>query len=232
MVAQARAGVARLIGAGDARQVIFTASGTDSLNLVLHGWLRPGDHVVTTAAEHNSVLRPLRELAERREIKVCIAPCDSLGRVDPDDVRRAIRPSTRLVAIQHASNVTGVIQPVAEVGRIAREHGAALLVDAAQACGHLPVDVERLGADFLAASGHKGLLGPLGTGVLWIRPGRETELASFRQGGTGTQSQLDRQPDELPDKFEAGNLNVPGLAGLAAGIAHIERQTTAAVTEQ
>ncbi len=229
LVAAARAAVARLIGAGDPRQVIFTASGTDSLNLALHGWLRAGDRVITTAAEHNSVLRPLQELVARRQIQITRVPCDGSGIVDPDEMRRAMRPATRLIAIQHASNVTGAIQLVAEAGKIAREHGASLLVDAAQTAGHLPIDVAALGADFLAAPGHKGLLSPLGTGILWIRPGLEKELQSFRQGGTGTLSQQDRQPDSLPDKYEAGNLNVPGLAGLAAGVEHLERETVAAI---
>jgi len=229
LVAAARASVARLIGANDPRQVAFTNSGTDSLNSALHGWLREADHVVTTAAEHNSVLRPLQELAARRRIEVTRVPCDGAGRVDPDEVRRALRPATRLVAMQHASNVTGAVQPVAEVGRITRQHGAALLVDAAQTAGHLPLDVEELGADMLAAPGHKGLLGPLGTGILWIRADLTASLHSLRQGGTGSHSQEDRQPDMLPDKYEAGSLNMPGLAGLAAGLEHLERHTIGAI---
>jgi cysteine desulfurase family protein len=229
IVAAARSGVARLIGAGDPRQIIFTASCTDSLNLALHGWLRRGDHVVATAAEHNSVLRPLRELVERRQIVVTRVPCDRDGRVDPDDIRRALRPATRLVALVHASNVTGTVQPAREIGQIARAHGAALLIDAAQTIGHLPLSVDEIGADLLAAPGHKGLLGPLGTGLLYIRSGRESDLQSFRQGGTGTRSQEDRQPDSLPEKYEAGNLNLPGLAGLAAGVEYLEREGIAAV---
>lgn len=225
IVAAARRGVARLIGAGDPRQIVFTASGTDSLNLALHGWLRPGDHVVTTVAEHNSVLRPLRDLADSRQVAITRVSCDASGVVDPDDIRRALRPGTRLVALVHASNVTGAIQPACEIGEIARAHGAALLIDAAQTIGHIPLDVEKLKPDFLAAPGHKGLLGPLGTGMLYIRGGRESELRSFRQGGTGTRSQDDRQPDSIPDKYEAGNLNLPGLAGLAAAIEFLELET-------
>jgi cysteine desulfurase / selenocysteine lyase len=229
IVAAARSGVARLIGAGDPRQIVFTASCTDSLNLALHGWLRTGDHVVTTVAEHNSVLRPLRELVERRQIVVTRVACDRDGTVDPDDVRRALRPATRLVAIVHASNVTGAIQPAWEIGQVARAHGAALLIDAAQSIGHLPLAVDELGCDLLAAPGHKGLLGPLGTGLLYIRGGREGELQSFRQGGTGTRSQDDRQPDSLPDKYEAGNLNMPGLAGLAAAVEFLGREGIATI---
>lgn len=232
IVAAARNSVARLIGAGDPRQIVFTASCTDSLNLALHGWLRAGDHVVTTVAEHNSVLRPLRELVERRQIGVTRVPCDAAGMVDPDDVRRALRPATRLVAVVHASNVTGAVQPVREIGSITRAHGAALLIDAAQTIGHLPLSVDEIGADLLAAPGHKGLLGPLGTGLLYIRKGREAELQSFRQGGTGTRSQEDRQPDSLPDKYEAGNLNLPGLAGLAASLEFLGREGITAIAER
>jgi cysteine desulfurase / selenocysteine lyase len=222
LVEMARSGVARLIAAGDPRRIIFTFNGTDSLNLALHGFLGPGDHVVTTKAEHNSVLRPLRELEEQAGVAVTRVDCDSVGQVDPDDIRKTIRPKTKLVAVIHASNVTGAIQPVAEIGRIARERGAALLVDAAQTLGHLPIAVDELGADLLAAPGHKGLLGPLGTGVLYVRPGLELSLHSFRQGGTGTRSEDDRQPESLPDKYEAGNHNVPGLAGLAAAVDFLE----------
>ena len=229
IVAAARNGIARLIGAGDPRQIVFTANGTDSLNLALHGWLRTGDHVVTTVAEHNSVLRPLRELIERRQITVTRVPCDAAGLVDPDDIRRALHPATRLVALVHASNVTGALQPVREIGQITRAHGAALLIDAAQTIGHLPLSVDEIGADLLAAPGHKGLLGPLGTGVLYVRKGREQELQSFRQGGTGTHSQEDRQPDSLPDKYEAGNLNMPGLAGLAAALDFLGREGIATI---
>jgi cysteine desulfurase / selenocysteine lyase len=231
LVEMARSGVARLIAAGDPRRIIFTFNGTDSLNLALHGFLGPGDHVVTTKAEHNSVLRPLRELEERGGVAVTRVDCDGAGQVDPDDVRNAIRAETKLVAVLHASNVTGTIQPVAEIGRIARERGAAFLVDAAQTLGHIPIAVDELGADLLAAPGHKGLLGPLGTGVLYIRPGLEPSLHSFRQGGTGTRSENDRQPESLPDKYEAGNHNVPGLAGLAAAVDFLETRGISAIRD-
>src|SRR5262249_16750977 len=141
---------------------------------------------------------------------------------DPEDIRRAIKPNTRLVVAIHASNVTGLVQPVSEIGRIAHEHGARLLVDAAQTLGHVPLSVDELGADLLAAPRHKGLFGTLGTGILYVRQGVEKELRSLRQGGTGTQSDEDRQPDSLPHKFEAGNLNVPGIVGLRAALGWIE----------
>ncbi len=218
VVESARGAIARLIRASHSRQIIFTANGTESLNLVLHGWLQPGDHVVTTAAEHNSVLRPLAELEFRRQIEVTIVPCDAAGFVNPDDLRAALARKTALVAIIHASNVTGTLQSIGDIAKHAHAAGAALLLDAAQTLGHLPIDVDALGVDFLAAPGHKGLLGPLGTGVVYLREAHQARLASFRQGGTGTRSEERRHPDALPEKFEAGNLNVTALAGLAAGV--------------
>ncbi|MEX0677231.1 MAG: aminotransferase class V-fold PLP-dependent enzyme [Pirellulales bacterium] len=217
-VESARVRIAGMLGLGDPTHLIFTANGTDSLNLAIHGLVRPGDHVVTTVVEHNSVLRPLAQLEETAEVSVTRVGCDAAGVVDPDEIRAAIGPKTRLVAISHASNVTGALQPVEEVARIARAAGVPVLCDAAQTVGHMPVCLDRLGVDFLAASGHKGLLGPLGTGILAIRPDAAHRLQSVRQGGTGTQSEQTRQPDELPSKFESGNLNVPGILGLAAGI--------------
>jgi cysteine desulfurase family protein len=213
---RARQGVARLIGAHESRQIIFTLNGTESLNLAISGVLRPGDHVVTTVCEHNSVLRPLRALVEGGVITVTHVPCDGAGYISPDDVRNSLRPETRLVAVLHGSNVTGAIQPIDQINQVVRERGILLLVDAAQTLGHVPIDVEQVPVDFLAAPGHKGLLGPLGTGVLYLRPSLEKMLRPLCRGGTGTFSQEDRQPETLPDKFESGDHNVPGLAGLAA----------------
>jgi cysteine desulfurase/selenocysteine lyase len=215
-VETARRKIAAMLGLTDPTHLIFTANGTDSLNLAIHGLLRAGDHVITSVVEHNSVLRPLRDLEDDGQITVTRVGCSSSGVVDPRDVRQAIRPATRLVALCHASNVTGAVQPVAEVGQIAREAGVLVLCDAAQTVGHMPLDMRRLHVDLLAASGHKGLLGPLGTGVLAIAPNAAHRLRSVRQGGTGTQSDDTRQPDELPGKFESGNLNVPGILGLGA----------------
>jgi len=215
-VDHARRQVARLVGLEDATHLIFTANGTDSLNLVIHGLLRAGDHVITSVIEHNSVLRPLAHLERLGQISVTRVACDRLGVIDPAEVRAAIRKATRLIAISHASNVTGAVQPIEAIGRMARELGVLFLCDAAQTVGHMEVDMGQLHVDFLACSGHKGLMGPLGTGVLAIRPEVAHQLESVRQGGTGTQSQEDRQPDDLPEKFEAGNLNVPGILGLGA----------------
>ena len=218
LVASCRKRVSQLISSDDPRRIVFTLNGTDSLNLALHGCLRPGDHVVTTVCEHNSVLRPLRFLAEQRAVSTTYVPCDRTGVVDPDSVRRAITPHTRLVAIVHASNVTGAIQPVEAVGKIAAEQGVLFLVDAAQSLGYIPVDVTSLGCDLLAAPGHKGLLGPLGTGVLYLSERAAGEVLPLRQGGTGTRSDEDIQPASLPDRYESGNLNVPGIVGLEAGV--------------
>jgi len=224
IIQHARQGVARLIGAAEARQVVFTASGTDSLSMAILGLLRQGDHVVTTVCEHNSVLRPLRALADAEIVSVSYVPCDGQGYVAPDEVQKALRPATRLVAVVHGSNVTGAVQPVEEIGAMSHEHGALLLVDAAQTLGHVPIDVERLPIDLLAAPAHKGLLGPLGTGVLYIRPKVETQLKPLRLGGTGTQSESDLQPESLPDKYEPGNHNLPGLAGLASATDYLQQR--------
>ena len=220
IVAQCRQRAAALLGAESPDCIVFTFNGTDSLNLALHGLLRPGDHVVTSVLEHNSVLRPLRALQDAG-VTVTLVPSDRQGRVDPDDFRRALQPQTRLVALMHASNVCGTIQPVEEVGKIARAAGALFLIDAAQTAGILPIDLRSLNVDLLACPGHKGLLGPLGTGLLYVRPGVEQELRSVRQGGTGTRSEDDHQPPTLPDKYESGNHNAPGLYGLAAALDYI-----------
>lgn len=218
LIARARWGIAELVGIDDPTRVIFANSGTDSLNTAILGLVRPGDHVVTTVCEHNSVLRPLRYLADSANVSVTYVPCDGEGFVSPDNVRQALQANTRLVSVVHGSNVTGAIQPISEIGQIVREHPAFFLVDAAQTLGEVPLSMSELRADFIAASGHKGLLGPLGTGVLCLAESVVCELRPLRFGGTGTLSEDDRQPTDLPHKFEAGNLNVPGLVGLAAAV--------------
>jgi cysteine desulfurase family protein len=229
IVERARKGVADLIGAPDPSHIIFGLNCSDMLNIAIHGVVRPGDHVVTTVTDHNSVLRPLRALSEEADVEVTYVPCDSQGFVSPDDVRAAIRPGTRLVAVNHASNVTGAIQPIEEMGKIVRATDALFLVDAAQSLGHVPLDVQAINADLLAAPGHKGLLGPLGTGILYIRSGIEAEVKPLRYGGTGTQSDEDRQPDVLPQKYEPGNHNLVGLAGLVAATEFLRDETIEAI---
>jgi selenocysteine lyase/cysteine desulfurase len=169
--------------------------------------------------EHNSVLRPLNALAEQVGIEPEFLACDpSTGLVDPEDIRRAIRPETKLIACVHVSNVTGTMQPIAEVAALARQREIPCVIDAAQSAGHVPIDVQALGADFVAFPGHKGCLGPLGTGALYIRPGVDKGLATMKEGGTGTISEVAVQPETLPDKYEIGSHNAIGLAGLSAGI--------------
>ena len=222
VVDRCRERAAGLLGAESSNRIVFTMNATDSLNLAIHGILEPGDHVVTSVIEHNSVLRPLRDVQRRRDVSVTYVGADKTGRVNPDEFRHAIRSETRLVALTHASNVTGAVQPIAEVGEIAHAAGAVFLVDAAQSAGHLAIDLRSLPIDLLACAGHKGLLGPLGTGLLYVRAGLEGHLHSLRQGGTGSES--DAQPSVLPDKYEPGNHNAPGLFGLEAALAYLQEQ--------
>ncbi len=216
---------ADLLGAESPERVAWAFNATDALNIALHGLLESGDHVVTTAAEHNSVLRPLGELVDRRGIELTVVDVDSAGRVDPRLIQDALRPTTRLVAVQHASNVTGVVQAIDDIGSIAHNANALMLVDAAQTAGHLPINLADWPVDLLACAGHKGLLGPLGTGLLYVRPGVDEQLRGLRQGGTGSDSQRDRQPEGMPDRLEAGNPNATGLFGLEAGLAWIEERS-------
>lgn len=212
---------AQLLGATSPERIVFTFNGTDALNLAILGVCRTGDHVITSVLEHNSVLRPLRYLADQRQVQVSYLSPHADCRISPADVRNEVRPHTRLVAITHASNVTGTIQPVEEIADIVRQTRALFLVDAAQTAGHVPIDVAHPGIDLLAASGHKGLGGPLGTGLLYLRPHLEHEVVPLRFGGTGSHSEREEQPDELPDRYEAGNHNAPGLAGLDAALEHV-----------
>ncbi len=224
-IAACRAALARLWNAASPREVLFTFNGTDSLNLAIHGCLRPGDHVVTTELEHNSVLRPLRVWETERGVSLTILPAEANGRVSPTRIAESLRPNTRLVALTHASNVTGVVQPIVEVGTQLRDRPEVFfLVDAAQTAGHVPIDVQRARIDLLCCSGHKGLLGPLGTGVVSLKATRVAEVRSFRQGGTGSQSESLDQPTQAPDKYEAGNSNAAGLMGLAAAVDWIQGQ--------
>jgi len=210
--------VARQFGLAGPERVIFTLNGTDSLNLAIHGLLRPGDRVVTTVWEHNSVLRPLHQLQREHGVTREIVPHDGAGRTDLDAFRQALRTPTRLVILNHASNVTGVIQSVLEMAEMARAAGAFVLLDAAQTAGVIPVAFSKLPVDLIACPGHKGLGGPLGTGLLLLGAGMESELVPVRQGGTGSRSESPEQPLELPDRYEAGNLNAPGLFGLDAAL--------------
>ncbi len=200
---------------------VFTLNCSDALNLAIKGLIDPAkkNHAICTHIDHNSILRPLNALADRGWVEQSRIAVDAAnGLVDQELIEQAIRPDTRLIAITHASNVTGTVQPIRQIGRIAREHGIPFIVDAAQSAGHLPIDVQADGIDLLAAPGHKGLLGPLGTGFLYIRPGIEKILQPIKEGGTGSISENDRQPDFLPDKYEPGSHNAIGLIGLSQGV--------------
>jgi cysteine desulfurase / selenocysteine lyase len=218
----------RLFHGERAEHFVFTLNCSDALNLAIKGLVDPYEkgHAICTHIDHNSILRPLRAMEERGWVATTRVPVDGAsGIVDPADIRRAIRPDTRLIAITHVSNVTGTIQPIREIGRIAREAGVPFIVDAAQSAGHVPIDVQADGIDLLAAPGHKGLLGPLGTGFLYVRPGVEQILATIREGGTGSVSELDRQPEFMPDKYEPGSHNAVGIIGLSEGASWVLGQT-------
>jgi cysteine desulfurase family protein len=201
---------------------VFTLNCTDALNMAFKGVLADGDHVVTTDLEHNSVSRPLRAMELAGRITWTRVRADGGGTIDPDDVRRAVTPRTRLIALTHASNVLGTVQPVAEVGRHARERNLLFLVDAAQTAGVLPIDVQALHIDLVAFPGHKGLLGPTGTGALYVGP--RADVRAWREGGTGGDSASETQPRELPHFLEGGTPNLLGVAGLAAGLRFVQEE--------
>jgi cysteine desulfurase/selenocysteine lyase len=228
LIAECRRRLNRLFHGENADHFIFTLNCSDSLNLAIKGLIEPGqsNHAICTHIDHNSILRPLNALQDQGLIEQTRVVVDSkTGLVDPEDIRKAIRPDTKLIAITHVSNVTGTVQPIREIGKIAGEHGVPFIVDAAQSAGHLPIDVQADGIDLLAAPGHKALLGPLGTGFLYVRPGMEKHLRSIREGGTGSVSESDRQPEFLPDKYEPGSHNAIGIIGLSEGVDWVSEQT-------
>ena len=229
IVYDAREAVAALFNAADPLRVIFTANATHAINIGLCGLLKPGDHVVTSGIEHNAVMRPLRGL-ESKGVRLSVVPCSRDGLLDPDAIVRATQIPTRLVAVTHASNVMGTILPVAEIAEAAHRAGAWMLVDAAQTAGALPIDMQSMGIDLLAFTGHKGLQGPPGTGGLVI--GERVPTAAVDpivRGGTGSRSEFETQPEDYPDKFESGTLNGPGIAGLGAGVRWIAAQGVARI---
>ncbi|MHC4995286.1 MAG: aminotransferase class V-fold PLP-dependent enzyme [Planctomycetota bacterium] len=219
---QARERINTLINGQDPDHIIFTLNCSDALNLAIKGVVQPGDHVITTELDHNSILRPFNKLVADGVVTQTRVACDPVtGLVEPQAIAEAIRPNTKLIALLHGSNVTGTVQPIEAIGAIAHERGVVFIVDAAQTLGHLPVDVRAMHIDLLAAPGHKGLLGPLGTGFLYIRPGVEEHMTTLREGGTGSVSELDTQPEFLPDRFEPGSHNTMGILGLSEGVQYI-----------
>src|SRR6516162_7805896 len=201
---------------------VFTLNCTDALNMAFKGVLVHGDHIITTDLEHNSVSRPLRAMELAGFHTLTRVRADGSGTIDPDAIRKAITPRTRLIALTHASNVLGTVQPVAAVGRIARERDLLFLVDAAQTAGVVPIDVQAMCIDLLAFPGHKSLLGPTGTGALYVGP--RAQVGAWREGGTGGDSSSETQPREFPHLLEGGTPNVLGVAGLAAGVRYVQER--------
>ncbi len=229
LVQECRENLARLLGIANPLRICFAANATDALNQAIKGVLTPGDHAICSSMEHNSVWRPLTALGERG-VELSIAEAAPCGIVDVASVERLLRPNTRLIAIVHASNVNGAIQPVAEIGALARQRGVALLVDASQSAGSIPIDVEAMRIDLLAFPGHKGLLGPQGTGGLYVR--ESMELLPLKEGGTGSESNSPHQPLFYPDRLESGTLNLPGIAGLNTAVLDLLKKGAAAVARR
>ena len=212
-----REGLCRLFHHSDPTHCILTSGNTMGLNMILRGWLRPGDHCLVSSMEHNAVMRPLQDLADQG---VCFdrIPCDSAGRLDPEAIRPLVRPNTRLLVMAHGSNVGGAIQDAAAVGRVCGEYGIPFALDAAQTAGHWEIDFEAMGLSALSVPGHKGLMGPSGIGALLLSPGFAKGLSPLVTGGTGSASDTERQPAYMPDRFESGTPNLPGIYGLQAAV--------------
>ena len=214
MVYETRCLIAELFHGEDPRQVVFTKNVTESLNLVLKGYLKPGDHVLTSSVEHNAVMRPLKQIG----VAFTRVPCTETGELKTEELERSLRPETKAVVMTHASNVCGTILPFEAVGRFCSTHGLKFFADCAQTAGSVPVDMEAMNIDALCFTGHKGLLGPQGIGGVVLRKGLEQEIAPLVSGGTGSISHREEMPEFLPDRFEAGTLNLPGIVGLRAAL--------------
>jgi len=219
-VYNARESLAEFFNIADPFRVIFTAGATGSLNLAIKGSLKKGDHVITTSMEHNSVLRPLSRIKEDG-VEISIVECSKEGLVDIKDIENEIKPNTKMVICTYASNVTGTVMPVKEIGEICRKHGILFLVDAAQSAGIFEIDVQDMDIDLLAVPGHKGLMGMQGMGILYI--GERADITQLQEGGTGSNSEQIVQPAIFPDKYESGTLNLPGIVSVDAGISFIKK---------
>ena len=215
-VFSARENISRLFGSPGPEQVVFAANATEALNIAINGLFTKGDHVITTALEHNSVLRPLYRLEAEGIIELSIVPADKRGCVDYDDFFRLIRPNTRAIVCTHASNLTGNALDLMKIGSIAQDKGLLLVVDASQSAGVLPIDMEAMHISVLCFTGHKGLMGPQGTGGLCVA--KDVDIRPFKVGGSGIQSYSHTHPTEMPTRLEAGTLNGHGIAGLGAGV--------------
>ena len=216
----ARDKIAGFFGVKNPKQVVFTSNSTESLNTAIHGLIKPGDHVISSVMEHNSVLRPLYE-REEAGAELTLIECDEKGRLLTDDIEKNIRDNTRAIVLTHGSNLTGNVNDVERVGRIAKAHGLLFIVDASQTAGVIPIDVEKMNIDVLCFTGHKSLLGPQGTGGMCVREGLEIE--PLKRGGSGVDTYNHRHPSEMPTALEAGTLNGHGIAGLSAAIDFIEK---------
>jgi cysteine desulfurase family protein len=218
IIYEAREALSVLFHVQDSSRIVFTLNATESINLALKGLLKYKSHVITSSMEHNSVMRPLRDL-EKRGIALTVVPCFEDGMLDPREVEKKIRSTTKMIVLNHASNVTGTLLPLREVGKIAREYNLLFLVDGAQTAGAYPIDFQKEEIDLLAFTGHKSLYGPQGTGGLVIGERiHEKEMIPLKQGGTGSRSEFEEQPDFLPDRLESGTPNGVGIAGLLAGV--------------
>lgn len=221
VILDARDSVAKLFNIEDSSRIVFTSGATEALNLGIKGFLRHGDHLITSGTEHNAVARPLRAM-EKKGIEVTKVKSSPEGFLDLNELAKTIKPNTRLIVINHASNVTGAINPVREIGAIALERGIKLLVDGAQTAGALPIDVERDNIDMLACAGHKSLFGLQGTGFLYISP--NISLEPLKEGGTGSDSEAETMPETLPERLEAGTMNTPGIGALGEGVEFILKE--------
>jgi cysteine desulfurase family protein len=219
-IMETREEIGKIFNISNPFQIVFTSNATEGLNIGIKGILKKGDHVISTVIEHNSVLRPLNSLM-KKGVQVTLLAVDENGYIDIKSLEQEIRKNTKLIIVNHASNVIGTIQHISAIGKIAKERGIIFMVDASQSAGIINIDVEKSNIDILAFPGHKGLLGPQGTGGLFIRDGVEVE--PFKEGGTGSNSNNMEQPDFMPDKFESGTLNTPGIAGLCEGIKFIKK---------
>ena len=215
---ECRENISKLLNIQNPMNIVFTHNATDSLNLAIKGCVKKGDHIITTSIEHNSVIRPIKAL-EQKGVEHTIVNCDELGQLNPEDIKRAIKENTKLIVTTHASNVCGTIVDIESIGEIAKENNIIYLVDASQTIGVYDIDVQKINVDMIAAPGHKCLLGPQGTGILYIREGLTIDI--LKEGGTGSNSEELIHPNMMPDRYESGTHNTPGIVGLNEGVKFI-----------